>query len=151
MFGLPEKQLSFLLRAGCDTLPTPMNLYRWNIITSPKCALCQSPQPTTNHILTGCSVGLVQGRYAWRHDSVLQGFVCGLQKHVPESFKLYADLPGYLASASPPSTIPTDLSTSLSRPDLVLVSKESIYLFELTVPTNTQGLQEPGRKTDITL
>ena len=24
MYGLPEKQLSFLLRAGCDTLPTPM-------------------------------------------------------------------------------------------------------------------------------
>ena len=44
----------------------------------------------------------------------------------------------YLASVSPPSTIPTELSTSLSRPDLVLVSKDSIYLFELTVPTNTQ-------------
>ena len=26
MFGLPEKQLLFLLCAGCDTLPTPMNL-----------------------------------------------------------------------------------------------------------------------------
>ena len=44
----------------------------------------------------------------------------------------------YLTSVSPPSTIPTKLSTSLSRPDLVLVSKDSIYLFELTVPTNTQ-------------
>ena len=30
MFGLPEKQLSFLLHAVCDTLPTPMNLSRWN-------------------------------------------------------------------------------------------------------------------------
>ena len=30
MCGLPEKQLSFLLRAGCDTLPTPMNLAQWN-------------------------------------------------------------------------------------------------------------------------
>ena len=42
MFGLPEKQLLLLLRAGCDTLPTPMNLSRWNIITNPKCALCQT-------------------------------------------------------------------------------------------------------------
>ena len=58
--------------------------------------------------------------------------------YLPDFLKLYADLPGYLASVSPPSTIPTELSTSLSRPDSVLVSKDSIYLFELTVPTNTQ-------------
>ena len=40
--------------------------------------------------------------------------------------------------ASPPGTIPTDLSTTLSRPDLVLISNDSIHLFELTIPTNTQ-------------
>ena len=51
IYGLPEKQLSFLLRAGCDTLPTPMNPARWNIITSPKCALFLATQPTTNHNL----------------------------------------------------------------------------------------------------
>ena len=49
-----------------------MNLSRWNIFTNPKCGLCQTPQPTMNHILTGCSIALVQGRYTWRHDSVLQ-------------------------------------------------------------------------------
>ena len=102
MYGLPEKQLSFLLRAGCDTLSTPMNLARWNIITDPRCALCQAPQPTTNHILTGCPAALDQDRYTWRHDSVLQVLVHGLQQHLPEIFKLYADLPGYLASSSPP-------------------------------------------------
>ena len=39
MYGLPEKQLSFFLCAVCDTLPTPMNLARWNIIVSPVCSL----------------------------------------------------------------------------------------------------------------
>ena len=39
MYGLFEKQVSFLLRAGCDTIPTPMNLARWNIIVSPVCSL----------------------------------------------------------------------------------------------------------------
>jgi len=116
MIGLPEKQVSFLLRAGCDTLPTPMNLSRWNIITNPKCALCRTPQSTTNHILAGCSVALEQGRYTWRHDLVLKVFVHGHQMHLPDCFKLYADLPGYLASVSPPSTILTKLSTTLSRP-----------------------------------
>ena len=52
--------------------------------------------------------------------------------------RLYADLLGYLASVSPPSSIPTNLFTSLSRPDSVLISKDSMYLFELTIPTNTQ-------------
>ena len=144
MYGLPEKQLYFLLRAGCDTLPTPMNLVRWNIITDPRCAFCQAPQPTTNHILTGCPAALDQGRYIWRHDSVLQVLVYGLQQHLLETFKLYADLPGYLASSSPPSTIPTNLSSTLSRPDLVLVSNDFICLFELTVPTSVvSGLGHP--------
>ena len=30
LMGLPVGQLSFLLRAGSDCLPTPMNLCRWN-------------------------------------------------------------------------------------------------------------------------
>ena len=136
MYGLPEKQLSFLLRAGCDTLPTPINLARWNIIT--KCALCQAPQPTTNHILTGCPTAPDQGRYTWGHDSVLQVPVHGLQQHLPDIFKLYTDLPEYLASVCPPSTIPTILSSTLSRSDLVLVSINSICLFKLTIPTDTQ-------------
>ena len=49
--GLPEKQLSLLLWAECDTLPTPMNLARWNIIASSVCSLCCLNQPTTNHII----------------------------------------------------------------------------------------------------
>jgi len=69
MYSLPEKQLSFLLRASCDTLPTPLNLARWNIIVGPICSLCQSTQPMTNHVLTGCSTAPDQGRYIWQHDS----------------------------------------------------------------------------------
>ena len=118
MYGLPAKQLSFLLRAGCDTLPTPMNLARWNIIVSSVCSLCHSRQPTTNHILTGCSTTLDQGRYTWRHDSVLQVFVQGLQRDLLPCCKLYADLPDHLTSISPPSTVPSNLSSSLSRSDM---------------------------------
>ena len=78
-----------------------MNLAGWNIIVSPACSLCHSRQPTTNHILTGCSTALDQGRYTWHHDSVLQVFVQSLQRDLPLSYKPYADLPGHLASISP--------------------------------------------------
>jgi len=38
----------------------------------------------------------------------------------------------------PPSAIPTNLSTTLSRPDLVLISDDSLCLFELTITINTR-------------
>ena len=150
MYGLPEKQLSFLLRAGCDTLPTPMNLARWNIITSPVCTLCCCTQPTTNHILTGCSIALDQGRYTWHHDSVLQVLVRNFKKGLPPCYKIYADLPGHQASVSPPSTIPSHITSTLSRPDLVVVSTDSITLLELSVVTNTEHhlLAARNRKED---
>ena len=54
---------------------------------------CQAPKPT------GCSVALDQGRYAWRHehDSVLLVLIHEIQKHLPDSFRIYT---GYLSSAT---------------------------------------------------
>ena len=54
--GLPAGQLSFMLKAGADCLPTPLNLCRWRIQTDPKCPLCLWPKPTSAHILNGCSI-----------------------------------------------------------------------------------------------
>ena len=49
--GLTSGQLSFLLKAGSDTLPTPMNLRRMRIQHDSRCPLCKAPRPTTAHIL----------------------------------------------------------------------------------------------------
>ena len=72
MDGMPSGQLSFMVKAGSDTLPTPMNLQRYKIQVSSHCKLCQRPQATTGHILSACPEALEQGRYTWRHDYVLQ-------------------------------------------------------------------------------
>ena len=40
---------SFLLRAGTDTLPTPLNLKRWRLKVDSKCHLCGSSAPTVFH------------------------------------------------------------------------------------------------------
>ena len=45
--GLPSGQLSFILRAASDTLPTPMNLLRWRYKSESKCPLCASPHATS--------------------------------------------------------------------------------------------------------
>ena len=61
--GLPAKQLSFILRACSDTLPTPVNLARWKIQLQSTCALCGSQGATVKHILNGCPIALQNGRY----------------------------------------------------------------------------------------
>ena len=73
--GLPAGQLSFLLRAGTDYLPTPWNLCRWRYWVKNSCPLCSSPNPSSAHILNGCQEALSQARYTWRHDSVLNCLV----------------------------------------------------------------------------
>ena len=61
--GFHPGQLSFLLRAASDTLPTAINLRRWSIQCDAKCLLCDCTRPTTAHVLNGCPVALTQQRY----------------------------------------------------------------------------------------
>ena len=146
-FGLPRGQLSFLLKAALDTLPTPLNLKRMKIQCSSKCYLCSNPRPTTAHILNGCNVALDQGRFTWRHDSVLKVLSSSLKQRVcskSNDKELYADLQGYRYQNSPPTTIPSTILVTPLRPDLVILNNPSknIHILELTVPTNTtQGIQ----------
>ena len=56
LLGFHPGQLSFVLRASSDTLPTPLNLRRWHIQTGATCSLCLSPRPTCHHVLNGCPV-----------------------------------------------------------------------------------------------
>ena len=146
--GLPAGHLSFILKAGADCLPTSLNLRRWKFQTDPKCPLCSSPLPTSAHILNQCPTALNQGRYTWRHDSVLRSFVKSLTSYLLSSEKLYADLPGKRASNNPPATLPLNLSVSADRPDVVVVSDRVIRILELTIPTNNTNhlLQAKHRK-----
>ncbi|XP_058608845.1 uncharacterized protein LOC131525365 [Onychostoma macrolepis] len=70
LWRLEPCQISFLLRAFYDTLPTPVNLHRWGMRDDPTCKLCRQ-KGTMAHILSGCKTTLAQGRYRWRHDKVL--------------------------------------------------------------------------------
>jgi len=64
-------QLSVLLRASSDTLPTAVNLRRWHIHCNAKGVLCDFNRQTTVHILGGCTVALSQQRYTFRCNQVL--------------------------------------------------------------------------------
>jgi len=119
--GLTIGQLSFLLKAGSDTLPTLLNLRRMRIQHGSKCPLCNSAWPNTAHILNGCLAALTQGRYTWRHDSVLMKISQLLQSLLPHSATLNSDLEGLRAESNPPSTIPPSILSTALRPDMVII------------------------------
>ena len=115
-----ECQLSFLLRAASDTLPTAVNLQRWSIQCEAKCSLCDSHCPTTAHVLSCCPTALDQQRYTFRHNQVLSTLVSMLADIFADKpfVKMYADLPNFYANDAPQTTIPTDLLITSYRPDM---------------------------------
>ena len=137
MDGMPSGQLSFMLKAGSDTLPTPMNLQRYKIQVSSHCKFCQRPQAMTGHFLSACPEALEQGRYTWRHDSVLQSLVRSLEKALPIG-QIYADLDNMRAQEHPPATIPPNLTATSSHPDIVYINGPNITLLELTISGNSK-------------
>ena len=151
LHGLPYGQLSFILKAGSDTLPHPLNLRRLKIQCDSKCPLCQSLRPTTAHILNGCPIALDQGRYTWRHDSILKKILQGIIPLLCSDSKLYADIDQWRAEDTPPSTIPPNILSTLSRPDIVIVHSRSkqIHLLELTIPTNSQKGLDQARERKL--
>ena len=76
------------------TLPSEDNKRRWfnKPAASSRCVVvhpvsgndCGKVHPTAMHVLTGCGAALQQGRYTWRHNSVLLVLEEHLIRHVAE-------------------------------------------------------------------
>ena len=64
-------RISFLIRSVYDLMPSNASLVRWGKKNDPTCPLCQG-RHTTEHVLSSCKIALLQGRYTWRHNRVLQ-------------------------------------------------------------------------------
>ena len=122
--------MKFLLNSVIDTLPTATNLTRWNKSSSDKCKICRNKE-TTLHILNGCKTALDDGRYTWRHNTIVNYIENNLDK---EKYTVRTDLPGHQAKTLPPEIIITSLI-----PDIVIVDdkKKEVAIFELTVPFET--------------
>ena len=138
------------LRACSDTLPTPVNLARWKIQAQPSCALCGSANATVKHILNGCPTALSDGRYTWRHDSILLELTRQLKESMAQAkddtgAEVYADLDQLRASENPPGTIPCQLVVTTARPDLVAIKGNVIRILELTVCTNSREAMSNAR------
>lgn len=128
--NIPKGVLSFSLKACSNGLNTPDNLKRWGIRQTDKCELCKC-RSSLEHILNWCPVALNEGRFTWRHNSVLNHFAITIKKNSNQSIEILADLPSLWLNGG---TIPPDILTTSFRPDLVLINRnqKKIELLELT-------------------
>ena len=76
---MPPGLLQFCVQATYNTLPSPSNLVRWQILSEQSCSLCNSITCTLPHILSACHFSLQNGRFTYRHDSVLKVFLDDLE------------------------------------------------------------------------
>ena len=133
LWDIPQGVLKFAINAGINTLPSADNLKRWGKRTSDRCDFCGNIQ-TLAHILSNCTVALDQGRFTWRHDSVLSTIISFINLRLRPGFALFSDLQGYQAPGG--GVIPPNILVTNLRPDIVLINEVSreIVLFELTCP-----------------
>ena len=91
-------------------------------VQSPLRSACKKPQ-MLGHVVAGCSVHLNEKRYNYRHDSVLLNIVRSIKSS--EVRRIYANLEGYIS--------PSIISGEDKRPDIIIVERDTVYIFELTI------------------
>ena len=132
---LPKNIYSFTLRYLNNTLATNKNKLLWKTSLSAACTYCAESESLL-HVVSGCKVYLNEGRYNWRHDSVLL-FLSKTFASVMD-VRIYADLNGYDS--------PCIYTTDDDRPDLLVFYRNTVYVLELTVGFETNMLKNAERK-----
>ena len=140
--------LSFAVRSAIDYLPT---LKTWRLgekeTTLNVLKLCGNHE-TLLHVLNNCSTSLNQGRYTWRHNSILRHTLTtikGLIGSENNDITIFSDLAGFTTTRG---TLPVNVIVSKLKPDMVIYNRHenSIHLVELTVPFETNINKAHDRK-----
>ena len=67
---LPKNIFNFTVRYFNNTLATKSNMQKWGKAFTKICDYCPEVQ-TLNHVVKACKSALREGRYTWRHNSIL--------------------------------------------------------------------------------
>ena len=95
------------------------------------------PVRDSTHVISSCSSYLDEGRYTWRHNSVLL-FLANTFSSLKQC-TVYADLPSFLS--------PSMITGESLRPDLLLLTKDKLlYNLELTIGFETNIQNNSNRK-----
>ena len=110
---------------------------KWGIANSAKCIFCDENQ-TLQHVVSACKSSLNEGRWNWRHDSILINIARMVSKI--QGVKVYCDVPG--SDFQNPSVITGDVE----RPDIVFIKEKVCFVLELTVGFETNIQKNSERK-----
>ena len=131
---LPKSIFNFVQRYLANCLPNRSNTVKWGTSTSATCEFCPETQ-TLGHVISSCTSALREGRYNWRHNSVIRSIARAALK---AGNTVYADITEF----SSPSTITGDAE----RPDIVIVRGDDLFVLELTAGFETNLLKNYQRK-----
>ena len=97
-----------------------------------------------------CTVALNQGRFTWRHDSVLLQIASTVKNLATEQTEVFSDLPSFQVNGT---TIPADILVSTgegSKPDLVLLNRgrKTIALLAITCSLPGSALKANTHKNE---
>ena len=138
IYQLPQGTMKWILNSAIDTLPTLSNLKKWGKVSSDICKICNVRRETLAHITNNCEVALNQGRWNFRHDSILN-FVSNCIERM-EGMEVYIDIPGQQTTAA--GTVPPSVTVTSEKPDICIVDRRpprnSVHLYELTVPQESR-------------
>ena len=137
--ALPRNLYSFATRYLSNTLANGSNAVKWGIATSAKCLFCNETQ-TLQHVISSCKTSLNEGRWNWRHDSILINIARFLNK-LP-GVKVYCDV------ENTEFLTPSIITGDEQRPDLVVIKDKSCKVLELTVGFETNMVKNSQRKSE---
>ena len=139
--SLQKNIYSFTIRYLSNTLSNMSNMFMWGHSENKACQFCHHNQ-TLSHVVAGCKSPLDQGRYTWRHDSVLSYIANTLIRFCKN---VYADIPSFAS--------PCIVTGNHERPDIVLFQQKVVTIVELTTgfETNMEGNSKSKRDKYKTL
>lgn len=144
LWEMEANNISFIVKATYDVLPSPKNLHQW-YGEDPTCVLCLTPA-TLKHILTGCKTSLTQGRYTWRHNQVLKSLAAALERKrtfinsLPSSASRSSKAPTFVQEgqkkpSSPPVRSEGQLAMALDWKMLVDIGQQLTFPLEIAATT----------------
>ena len=105
-----------------DTLATRKNMVLWGQTNDDRCTFCLQSESLL-HVVAGCKSYLDEGRYTWRHNSVLLFLskVFAKAKYI----QLFADLDDFHS--------PCIITGHSLRPDMLIIFNHTRHIIELTM------------------
>ena len=134
---MPRNIFNFSVKYLNNSLPNRKHLCKWALSQSSNCSLCLQAE-TLQHVVSSCNSYLDEGRYTWRHNSVL--FLASTFSSLKQC-PVCADLLSFQS--------PCLIAGDSFRPDLLLITYAKIfYIVELTAGFETNIQKNSDRKTD---